>query len=408
MPAEPSRSRGALPDTNAPTTPSLRQVLMVISTLGGGTGTHLVRLLDHLDRDRWRASILCHDRKALSPPAHVPLINGSTSPGILHRFPFAQWRQLRALRRVVRKDRPELVHAYFFWPIIYGRILKSMGTISHLVENREDEGFGWGTMEYALLRQTAGVPDRIICVSDSVRRVVLEREGVDPARTVIIRNGIAVPPGEFSAENDPGAEAASLREELDIAPDELVVGMVANLNRAVKGLDYFVESMPLIVREAPRARFLIVGGGTGHQALTDRMRDLGVVDRVLLPGFRADVDRFYRIMDVSVLTSLSEGLSITILESMSFGLPVVATRVGGNPELVEDGRTGLLVPPKDPEAFTAAVVRLLRDPDLRMALGREGRRRVRSEFSLPQVARRYSKLYEEVLETEAGPRSETC
>lgn len=366
-------------------------VLVVTNTLRGGTGAHIVRLLERLAESRWQPMVLCHGSRDFDPSATVPLIDGSKRRR-LDRFPLAQWRQLRAVHRLVRLHRPALVHAFFFWPIIYGRVLKRLGIIRNLVENREDQGFIWSETDYRLLRATATIPDRIICVSEAVRRVVLEREGTPADRTVVIRNGIRLPAGAPS----PG-ELDAARAELGFGPEHRIVGMVANLDHAVKGARYFVDAIPLIARRIPEARFLVLGEGREKAALRARARELGVGDRVVFAGFRSDVQRFYPIMDVSVLTSLSEGLSITILESMSFGIPVVATAVGGNPELVRDGESGFLVPPKDVASFADAVVRVLGDRALAERLGRAGRTIVERDFALDTVARRYEQLYRDVL-----------
>ena len=116
-----------------------------------------------------------------------------------------------------------------------------------------------------------------------------------------------------------------------------------------------------------------------------------------MPGFREDVHRFYALMDVSVLTSFSEGLSITILESMKYGVPVVVTDVGGNPEIVSNGRTGFLVPPGDSQEFADAVIRMLRDPSRRQRFGRDAQRVVECEFDLARVSRQYEQVYRQLL-----------
>jgi len=131
--------------------------------------------------------------------------------------------------------------------------------------------------------------------------------------------------------------------------------------------------------------------------LREKTRALGIERFVTFMGHRKDVLRFYEVMDISVLTSLSEGLSITLLESMSHGLPVVATNVGGNPEVVVDGRTGYLVPPKNAQSLADRIVHLLRDPGLRLRMGEEGRRRVERDFQLRDVANRYLDLYRSML-----------
>lgn len=374
-----------------------KRLLYVISTLGGGTGAHLVRLLDELDRDSWQAHVLCNGQRVMAPPAHVGFSDDSETPWG-HRFPLAQFREIRRMRSLIKSYRPALVHTYFIWPILYGRILKRLGVIRHLVENREDQGFNLTDWEYRALRLTAHLPDRVICVSDAVRQVVLDREQVAPERTVVIHNGIALP------EPRPADGVHHTRRELGFGPDHLVVGMVSNLNRPIKGVKYFIESLPAIADRVPSARFVILGDGGEREAHRQRAAVLGVSDKLLFAGYQPEVQRFYEAMDVSVLTSLSEGLSITILESMSHGLPVVATEVGGNPELVIDGETGLLVPPRRPQVFAEAVIRVLADSNLRESFGRAGRQRIEEHFSLHLVARRYEALYREVLLADGGAR----
>lgn len=388
------------PGEVAPDRPPPQPILFVTNTLRGGTGAHIVRLLEHLQNGTgWHPVLLCHGGRDFDPPVGVPMIDDSRRRRLDH-FPLAQWRQLRLLHRVVREHQPAIVHAYFFWPIIYGRILKRLGVIQHLVENREDQGFIWSGTDYRLLRATASIPDRIICVSEAVREVVLEREGTPDDRTVVIRNGVRLPSTRPLDE-----ELEATRRELGFSPEHRIVGMVANLEHAVKGASYFVEAVPLIARRIPQARFLVLGEGRGRAALMRRAEELGVSDRILFAGFRSDVHRLYPIMDVSVLTSLSEGLSMTILESMSFGLPVVATRVGGNAELVRHNESGLLVPPRDVSRFADAVVGVLGDRQLGRSFGREGRRIVEQHFALQAVADRYELLYREVLPTVAAHAS---
>jgi len=365
---------------------------ILTADLGGGTGNHLLGLLRQPALEGFEASILSERPLTAREDPPVPL---DRLPETRLRYPLAQFARWRWLRRELASRRPDLVHAFFFWPLIYARLLRRAGIIPALVENREDQGFSWGRQEYALLRATRRLPDRVICVSEAVRRVVIEREGLDPARVVTIRNGIdpALPPEE---------PLDDLRAELGLSPGDLVLGVVANFNRAVKGMGHLVEAVPLIVREVPNARVLLLGRGEEEAALRERCRALGVADAVIFGGFRRDMHRCYRLMHLSGLTSLSEGLSITVLESMKFGLPVVATAVGGNPEVVEDGVTGVLVPPADPAAFAGAVAALLRDPARRAAMGQAGRRRIESGFAIAGVAERYAALYREVLAERGG------
>jgi glycosyltransferase involved in cell wall biosynthesis len=355
-----------------------------MSDLGGGTGNHVLGMCRQFSPVRCRAEILslapCTSR--IAPDVPVAILERSP---FMHRYPVAQLRALRQIRRFLGDHRFDLVHAYFFWPIIYARLLKLTGRIRHLVENREDEGFNWGFHEYCWLRWTRHVPDQVICVAESVRRQAIDREGLDPDRVRVIHNGI-----DESAR--PSRSAADVRRELGFAPEAPLVGMVANLNRAVKGGTYFIESLPHILRKVPQARFVIVGQANQPQFL-EQARRLGVDQCLAFAGVRSNVEDFYAALDVSVLTSLSEGLSITILESMQHRLPVVATRVGGNAEVVVDGQTGFLVEPRNPQAVAERVSQLLTDGPLRRRMGESGTHRVQQCFRLQDTADQYHGAY---------------
>ena len=365
-------------------------VVFLTDDLGGGTGNHLLSMLKYWDKGTWRARIVSKTpaKDRVAPDVPVELMS---APRRLNRYPFAQVKAFAGLFAAFNGRPPDLVHAYFFWPILYGRLLKLFGKTRVLIENREDQGFSWGPHEYAWLRATSSAPDRVVCVSEAVREVVLQRERLDERRVVVIKNGVEPIEGRIR-------DNASTRRELGIPEDHLVVGMVANYNRPVKGVSYFLDAIPAIVSEVPSARFVFLGGGAKEgPALRDKARALGIEPFVTFTGHRRDVHRFYEMMDISVLTSLSEGLSVTLLESMSHGLPVVATNVGGNPEVVIDGRTGYLVPPKDDHSLADRIIKLARDPDLRIRMGEEGRRRVERDFQLRDVANRYLDLYRSMI-----------
>lgn len=375
-----------------------RGILFLTDVHGGGTGNHLFSMVRHWDKHYWQAEIV----------SQAPRYDGRTCPDFpvqvlesgrwFDRYPLAQARRLAEIHRYIAKKPPCLVHCYFFWSIIYGRILKRLGKIEFLVENREDEGFNWGKTEYALLRLTRAIPDRVICVSEAVRQVALERELLDPSRTIVVHNGVE--PAENIAE-----ERSATRWKLGVSDDSLIVGMVANFNRSVKGVSYFLDAIPSIVQVVPSTRFLILGTGTEELDLRRKAKALGIDAYVIFGGYQQEVGRYYAIMDVSVLTSLSEGLSITLLESMSYGLPVVVTRVGGNAEVVVDGVTGYLVQPRDVPEFVGRVVELLRNPDLRARMGQEGRRRVEQQFQIRDVADRYLAIYSELLQPHVSKRT---
>lgn len=372
----------------------MKSVTILTDNLGGGTGRHLIDLLEHRDLDEWPTRVFCYGiDDGLSPPEGVPYHQRRFRSRFI-RFPVPQIRALFHLARQV-DDEPCLLHTYFFWPIVYGRILKLLGRVDVLVENREDMGFKYGRIHQWVLRLLKGQPDLVISVSAAVRAASMEREGLPPAKMVVVENGVTLPEAVGEADHRE-------RDALGAAPDEILVGMVANLNHRVKGVDQFLISMPSILERAPNVRFVIVGGGTLRQELETQAAELGVSDRVTFTGQVSDVSSIYRALDISVLTSRSEGLSITLLESMAYGLPVVVTAVGGNVDVVVEGETGQLVAPESPQTFAQAVVDLCLDPEARQRMGAAARRRCERHYDIRSISGRYETHYAALLAAQPG------
>ncbi|MBN1827190.1 MAG: glycosyltransferase family 4 protein [Candidatus Eisenbacteria bacterium] len=363
------------------------RVLYLMDDMGGGTGNHVFSLVPRIEGvepvfattgRRVRTRLNVDDSTVYKVPP-----KGRFDPPVVH-----QARMLADLRRFALSARVDLIHSYFFWSIFFGRILKRMLGVP-LVENREDLGFQWGTLEYALLRMGSGAPDRVICVAEAVRRQAARREGLPPARTTTVWNGID--PEELDADGGEG----DLRAELGVPADAPVVGIVANFRR-VKRVDRLIRAAPRLLDRLPDLRVLISGRGVEEERLRALVREMGLEERVLFAGFRRRLAPVYRAADITVLTSETEGCSIAVLESFHFGRPVVATDVGGNGELVRNGENGFLVPEWNEAAFADRVVRLLTDRALLERMGRAGRELVRERHGIDGVAREYGRIYEEV------------
>ena len=367
-----------------------RSVLLLLEDLGGGTGNHVCQLTALWRTRGWKVVIVTQ-----KPPLVRELPSGvevrvTQGGGWYDRFPLAQIRRLMELRRLARELRPDVVHSYFFWSIIYARLLKIMGLAPILVENREDMGFSWGRGAYLALRLTRSLPDRIICVASAVRDVALRKEKVQPERTIVVHNGIPLA-------TPIGCSRDSTRRAFGFTDEHVVVGMVANLPRAVKGGRHLLDVVGRVVAAAPNVRFLLIGVGTDAEPLRAELEMRRVADFVVCAGYRRDVEACYAAMDISVLTSSTEGLSITLLESMRAGLPTVVTRVGGNSELVIDGETGFLVDYDDWSFFVDRVVRLAQNGAERHRMGDAGRRRVVEQFGVEGVGGRYIAVYETLI-----------
>jgi glycosyltransferase involved in cell wall biosynthesis len=248
-----------------------------------------------------------------------------------------------------------------------------------------------------IARLKYGRCDRVVTVSDGIRDVLIG-EGIPPDQVVTVHAAIDAEAMPFEC-----VDRSAMRREFDLPDDALVVVMVAQFVDR-KGHDLLLDVLPRVLAAEPRTRVLLFGAGPRRDAITDRIERGELRDRVRLPGFRKDLVDLLPCFDLLVHPARSEGLGVALLEAAGAGLPVVATRVGGTPEALVDGRTGLLVEPGDLDALAAALLRLLGDVDLRRRMGAEGRAWVKVERSVPVMVRRNRAVYESVL-TERARRS---
>ena len=186
------------------------------------------------------------------------------------------------------------------------------------------------------------------------------------------------------------------RRELGLDQDVLLVGIVARLV-PIKAHELFLEAAAIVAGRFPQIRFIVVGDGERREDLESLVRQLGCEGQVLFLGWRQDLDRIYADLDLAVLTSRNEGSPVSLIEAMAAGLAVVSTRVGGVPDLVQDGMSGMLVESEDIGGLAEAIVSLLGDPQRRKALGEVGRRRVYPAYSADRLLGDMDHLYSELL-----------
>ncbi len=236
---------------------------------------------------------------------------------------------------------------------------------------------------------------RMVTVSPRVRQMALADEGVRPERVVVILNGI-IPPAPSAALVETRARLSEERGIPANAPLLLAVGRLVEQ----KGFCHLLAALPAVLRDFPRVHLLVAGDGHLRGELEAQARSLDAPAKVHFLGIRDDVPDLLAAADVFVLPSLWEGLPIALLEAMGAGKPVVATRVEGVEDVVEDAVNGLLVPPGDSAALAEAITRLLVDADLRAALGRRARRRVEQDFTIEKMCCEYERLFLELLTSE--------
>jgi len=230
--------------------------------------------------------------------------------------------------------------------------------------------------------------DAVIAISEGVKEVLVDG-GIDPDRIVVIPSGIDFTPYHEAASSD------YLRRELSFAPDDFLVGIVAHLADH-KGHRYLIQATKSIKENSSKIKIIIVGGGPLYMELSKQAEESNVKDMVFFLGFREDVPQILSSLDLFVLSSFLEGMGSSILDAMACRLPVVATKVGGIPEVVRHRETGLLVPPRNPSALAKAILKLYNDRELASRFGQRGYQVVHQKFSAEAMAERIILLYEDL------------
>lgn len=362
------------------------KVLMLTVGLGvGGTEGQILEIASRLDRRRFDVTVcalkgegvIAHELR--NRGIRVITLNGK-----------GKW-DVRVLYRLIRcslRLKPDLIHAFLSLANLAACVVRRVLPASALILSYRDVDV-WKRWPLLMIdRATVGWADAITCSSEAVRQFALARIGGSPEKFVTIHNGIDV--GRFHG----GDRAAAA--ELGLQDGVAVVGTVCRLEEPKKGLTVLLQAMASLMARPGRIprQLLIVGEGPAEQRLRDLSEELGIAQRVRFAGMRRDVTRLLPLMDVFVLPSLYEGFGIAIIEAMAAGLPVVATAVGGIPEVVVPEKTGLLVPPGDPAALAAAIERLLDHPDQARVMGAHGREHAQQKFSIESVVRQHAAWYE--------------
>jgi glycosyltransferase involved in cell wall biosynthesis len=284
----------------------------------------------------------------------------------------AGWRLSRLLSRVT----PDVVHAHDPHAVAMASVALSMLTRStppRLVASRRVD---FRLKRNSFSRWKYRQVDLFIASSDAIRDLLLQ-DGIDPHSVVTVHEGI-------DAERMAHLEAANVHEAFWLPHGAPLIGNVAALVPH-KGQRHLIDAMPLVIREVPDARLVILGEGDLRPTLEQQVKHLHLEKHVVLPGFRPDVLALIKGFDVFVMSSETEGLGTSLLDAMAAAKPCVGTSVGGIPEVIVDGETGVLVPPRDPPALAGAIVALLKDAALAQRMGSAGLARVAEHFSVERM-----------------------
>ena len=371
------------------------RVLNVVPTLMcGGTENQFMTLARMLDRMRFDVEFACLRRwggfadELLA--RNIPL---TEYPVSTFRGLAAVAQQARLTRHIMRR-RIQIVHAYNFYGNVFAtppaRLVAPV-----VIASIRDRAPYLTKMQKRVQRYACQFADCILVNADAVKDWLIG-DGYDASKIAVIRNGVDL------ARFDNLPSPVNLRRELGLPDDTPLVGVVSRLTR-LKGLEHFLEAAAIVRARIPAVRFLVVGETSPMDR--DYLRELqeyagrcGVAEYVTFAGIRNDVPAVLASLTVSVMPSLNEALSNVVLESMAAGAPTVATRVGGTPEAVIDGVTGILVPPADSATLAEAIIHLLGNPQLAAQLGYAARVRIADHFSVRRMVRATEDLYTDLLE----------
>lgn len=362
-------------------------VVRVISFMNvGGVQGMLLKTLPHFDRERFNIRVVCTTRNGeigrqlqqVGVPVDVVRVEGRLNP-------FG----LRRLAAYLRSAQADIVHTHQYASNITGvlaaRWARRPVILSHIHASHEWHNRGRALLDRFNDRFRSGY----LAVSESVRDAFLQATGLRCKDKIKVLYNI-VNAGE------PVAADPALRAQWGIPPDAPVVGTITRLV-PVKGLDVLLRAAKLVIERRPAVRFVLVGKGKLKDELPRLAAELGIGPNVIFTGEQVRTADFYAMFDLFALSSRSEGLGNVILEAMQFGKPIVATRVGGIPELVRDGRTGVLVEPESPESLAAGIEKMLADRDLArrcMANGLDFVKGFTVESYVAEMQNYYEQLYE--------------
>jgi len=357
--------------------------------LSGGTERQIIQIIKRLNRRKFSPILVClrkYDNSALwdSLNCKIKILDVYSIGSIKGFFGFVSFLIFLIINKV------DILQTYFFDSTIYGIPAAKLAGVDIAISWRRDMGFWYDKKLLKWLGFVNRFTKRIIVNSLSIKEFVIENEKFPADLIDIICNGVDV----YDIE---AQEAIDLTDEFDaIQKEDRIVGIVGNFNRQVKRIDLFIKAAALVAAQRERVKFLVIGGGKFEQELKDLATDLEIYDRLIFTGKRDNVIPYIKNFSIGALTSDSEGFPNVLLEYMACGVASVATDVGGNRDLIQVGKTGILVPRGDPETMARAAIELLDDNQYRERLGRNAKALVKSEYSwdkkIPEMESYYLNL----------------
>jgi len=368
-------------------------VLFVIDQLceTGGAERAILQTIRLLPKARFRVSLITFriDEK-------LQLFRNLPCPHFVYplrrTYDWNALRVARKIRRFIREEKVDIVHTFHETADLWGGLVSQMKDGPALVSSRRDMGILRAPKHHLLYRLMKSRFDLVLTVSDEVRRYCIQNDGMPEPRVATLYNGVEL-------EERTQTNGHSGRQQLGVESDRPLVLTVGHI-REVKGIDILVKVAQRVAVEFPRVLFAVVGDTTDQkyfQTIQRQIADSGMQQNVWFVGPAENVASFLKMGNVFFLPSRSEGFSNALIEAMACALPCVATRVGGNPEAIEEGHSGFVVENEDVEAAADRILRLLREPNLARAMGEAGKDIVRARFTAPVMIDQLVHHYDHLL-----------
>lgn len=384
------------------------RILHVITRLEkGGAPAVLLGLLCHSDNKRFEhhiaTGITQEPEKDMIPYAEDMGFRVFVIPTLVREVrPFLDVNALLNLFVLIRKGRYDIVHCHTSKGGFVGRLAARLANVKVIIYSPHGDIFGGYFSKIKtcffvwLERFAARFTDKIITLTKSGIDPYLKARIGKKSQFDYIYNGV-----DIAALEKRNVSRKQKRQQLAVGDDCPLVVTAGRLV-PVKGYKYLIEALPLIVREAPNIQVIFIGDGELREELLNKAKALKLENNALFLGMRNDVPEIISCSDLFVLPSINEGFGIVLLEAMAMRRPIVATNVGGIPEVVLDGETGILVPPKDPVQLSDAILKLLKDTSLARRMGEYGYQRLKSCFDIKEIVLKTERLYEGLLEKQTA------
>ena len=378
----------------------MNNILYIIDNLEFGGGERVfLQIINRLCRDNYKVTVAC-----MSEGIFMERIKGSDASIIpvdmSNKFNF---KVILQLVNLMKERNIDIVHSQGARADFFARLSAKLAGVPIVVSTvpMPVEGFDVNPIKkfiyIALNRFSERFVDRFMVVSDALREMMIENHKIESQRVVKIYNGIEIDEYRIDYNEEVVVHGKSrLREEIGFKNDVPVIGVIGRLVWQ-KGFDYFIDTIPDLLKKFKGARFLIVGEGELEEELKRKGKRLELEDKLFFTGFRSDIKDVLASIDIFVMPSLLEGLPMILLEAMAMGKPIVATDIDGINEVLEDGKTGLLVPPKDTKALMDSIIDLLVHSDKAHQMGINARMVVEERFGVDIMVKKVEEVYEELL-----------